>query len=431
MPIRVAFLTFYFEAWDALDEVWRIMAADPRFETQVFTIPRHLTGDAGFGGEDKASEFLDHHGVPHRRLRGLATGVAADAEADLAEFKAWAPDYVFVNYPWRRNYPPSFRPENLAAFTRVAYVPYYSLPLVNEPGETGVAGHLYEQRTHQVASLIFTQDAAALDAYAHTDRGNSHVHLTGSPKIDHLLRLANEGVGDWPIRAAAPGPNQPLAGRRFRLVWAPHHSYDNSWLNFGLFPEMHSQMLGLALRHPDIDFVLRPHPFLFGTMVERGLLTEEAMDNWLQDWNDLPNTAIHTDGDYASLFKATDLLITDGISFLGEYPLVTGRPTVFLEKPDHWEFSPLGELAAAANIRITEFAGLENLLDEIRTEGLPDYSEAVARLRAAASPYPGKAAARIVEIVATDAAAGTGLVDPDEVKTLAWEFRPGREPQLP
>ncbi|MEN9748674.1 MAG: hypothetical protein RLZZ603_1366, partial [Actinomycetota bacterium] len=411
------------EAWDALDEVWRLMAADPRFETTVISIPRKLTGDEGFGGEENVSAFLTTHDVPHLRFN------FEDSAEGLARLRELAPDYVFVNYPWRRNYPAGYRPETLAEFTRVAYVPYYSLPLVNEPGETGVASHLYEQRTHQLASLVFTLDAADLDAYARTDRGNGYVHLTGSPKIDHLLRLANEGVAEWPIAAPTPGPNRPNAGRRYRVVWAPHHSYDDSWLNFGLFSQMHAQMLQLALGHAEIDFVLRPHPFLFGTMVDRSLMTQQQLDAWLEDWNDLPNTAIHTEGDYASLFKATDLLLTDGISFLGEYPLVTGRPTVFLEKEGHWQFSPLGEIAADANIRLSDFGAFETLLDAIRTEGMPDYSEAIAKLRATASPYPGKAASKIVEIVASDAAAGTGLVDASQVKALAWEFRSGREPQ--
>ena len=30
------------------------------------------------------------------------------------------------------------------------------------------------------------------------------------------------------------------------------------------------------------------------------------------------------------MFKACDLMLTDGISFIGEFPLVTGKPAVFL-----------------------------------------------------------------------------------------------------
>jgi hypothetical protein len=123
-------------------------------------------------------------------------------------------------------------------------------------------------------------------------------------------------------------------------------------------------------------------------------------------------------------------MVTDGISFIGEYPLITGKPTVFLENPGHWQFSPLGELAAKANIRITSFDGFEALFDEIQTQGLPDYSEPIAKLRAAASPHPGQAAARIVDAVANDFAAGTPLVNKSLITEVAWEFRPGAEPQV-
>lgn len=409
MAIRVVFLTFYHEAWDALDEVYRLMAEDSRFEPTVIVIPRRLTGDAGFGGTEHTSSYLTQQGIPHQLFD------FEDSELGLKKLKEYAPDVVFINYPWQRNYQPAYRADRLVEFTRIAYVPYYSLPLVNEPGDIGVASHLYEQRSHQLASMVFTQDASMVAAYANTDRGNSYVHLTGTPKIDRLMRLAAEGTASW-----------PLPGRRFRIVWAPHHSYSPAWLNFGVFAQTHLQLLRLAVMHPEIDFVLRPHPFLFGTLVDRGVLSQAAMQHWLEDWNDLTNTAIHTDGEYASLFKATDLLITDGISFLGEYPLVTGRPGIFLENPGHWEFSPLGELAAAANVRISDFDQLEQLLDSIRTEGLPDLSVEIGRLKAAASPYPGQSARRIVEIVAGNAR--TKLVDPATVKTIPWERREGREP---
>ena len=423
MPIRVVFLTFYFEAWDALAQIWKLMVEDERFEPLVVTIPRKLTGDGEYT-DQAVHDFFESHGIPHERFD------YEDSLDGLARLRELAPDYVFLNYPWRRNYQPGYRAENLIPFTKVAYVPYFSLPLVNEPGETGVAGHLYRQRTHQLASLVFTQDAASIAAYADTDRGNGYVHLTGSPKIDALMNEAAAGWGSWPIAAVKPAAGAIAAPRKYRVVWAPHHSYGTGWLNFGIFSQMYQQMLRFARQHTDVEVVLRPHPFLFGTLVDRGVLTQKQMDDWLEDWRDLTNTAIHTDGSYAELFKACDLLVTDGISFIGEYPLVTGKPTVFLENPGHWEFSPLGQIAAAANIRLTNFDGFESLFEQIRTDGLPDYSEEIALLRKAASPYPGQAAKRIVDLVAEDYAAGTPLVDPTLIKQVAWEFRPEAEPQL-
>lgn len=401
----MVFLSFYIEAWDALAEIYQRMLEDPRFEPTVISIPRRLTGETEYSGEERVSEFYDNLGIEHLRFN------FEDSNVGLEKLRDLAPDYVFLNYPWQRNYQPGYRAEQLSEFTKVCQVPYYSFALVNEPGEDGVAPYLYTQRSHQLSSLIFTQDAAVVEAYSRTSRGNSHVHLTGSPKLDSLVSRA----------VATPHD-------RYTLVWAPHHSYSPHWLNFGTFASMHQQMLDFAKTHQDIDIVMRPHPFMFGTLVERNVIAEPELSRWLEDFNLLPNTRIETGGDFASLFMSCDLLLTDGISFIGEYPMITNRPAVFLENKDHWKFSPIGEIAVQANWRISDFAQFAERFDEIRKHGLGDYSAQIERLRQAASPYPGEAATRIVEIVASDFAAKTPLVKKSAITELAWEFGPDKEP---
>ncbi|CAB4677616.1 MAG: hypothetical protein F2660_00070 [Actinobacteria bacterium] len=404
-PIRVVFLSFYFEAWDALADIYRQMLADPRFEPTVISIPRRLTGETTYSGEDKVSALYDSVGVEHLRFD------FEDSAIGLAKLREIAPDYVFLNYPWQRNYQPNYRAEVLSEFTKVCQVPYYSFALVNEPGEDGVAPYLYTQRSHQLSSLIFTQDAAVVEAYSRTSRGNSHVHLTGSPKLDSLVSRAIATPRD-----------------RYTLVWAPHHSYSAHWLNFGTFASMYREMLDFAKSHQDIEIIMRPHPFMFGTLVDRQVVDESELNQWLEEFKALPNTSIETGGDFASLFLSSDLLLTDGISFIGEYPMITGKPAVYLENSERWKFSPIGEIAVQANWRIGSFAEFADRFDQIRAEGLGDYSAAIERLRKAASPYPGESAARIIEIVAGDFAAETPLVDKSTIKEVAWELGPDKEP---
>jgi len=406
-PIRVVFLSFYFEAWDALADIYRLMLADPRFEPTVISIPRRLTGETTYSGEEKVSEFYDSVGVEHLRFD------FEDSAIGLEKLRQLAPDYVFLNYPWQRNYQPNYRAEVLSEFTKVCQVPYYSFALVNEPGEDGVAPYLYTQRSHQLSSLVFTQDAAVVEAYSHTSRGNAHVHLTGSPKLDSL------------VSRAVAKPNT-----RYTLVWAPHHSYSSHWLNFGTFASMYREMLKFAKQHQDIDIIMRPHPFMFGTLVDRKVIDERDLDEWLREFKALPNTAIDAGGDFASLFLSSDLLLTDGVSFIGEYPMITGKPAVYLENPGRWKFSPIGEIAVAANWRIGSFAEFADRFGQIRAEGLGDYSAQIERLRQAASPYPGESAARIIEIVAADFAAETPLVNKSSITELAWEFGPDKEPLI-
>ncbi len=410
--IKVVILTFYYEAWDALADVWRLMSADERFDVTVVSIPRRFSGHLPFAEEDQVSAFLDSAGVPHERFDFV------DSFEGLERLKQMAPDYVFLNYPWQRNYQPGYRAELLSEFTKIAYVPYYSLPLVNEPGVSGVAPHLYNQRSHQLASLIFAPDQSIVDAFATTSRGNAHVHLTGSPKIDALVREVHDEPGRWPF----PGVDN------FRMVWAPHHSYSADWLNFGVFANVYRDMLHLARTTSELEIVLRPHPFLFSTLVDRQVIPEADLGLWLAEWDALPNATIDTDGDSAHLFKAADLFVTDGISFLGEYPLATGKPTVFMENRYHWDFSPLGEIVAKANVQVNTFEQFEMVFREVRHHGLPDYFAEIKRLRAAAQPFPGEAASRIVDIVAADFAAGTPLVDKSIITEIPWESRPEAEP---
>jgi hypothetical protein len=410
--IRVVFLVFYFEAWDALAGIHELMKADSQFDVTVISIPRRFSVDAPFGEEAEVSAFFDRAGVEHLRFN------FDDSFEGLGRLKQISPDYIFINYPWQRNYQPGYRVDELSEFTKVCYVPYYSAPLVIEPDQEGVAPHLYMQRSHQLASLVFTQDRNVHLAYSKTSRGNEHVYVTGTPKLDALVKKVSEGNKSWPLNNEG----------NFKIIWAPHHSFSPAWLNFGNFQQTFTDMLSFAQANPDVDLVLRPHPLMFRTLIDRDVIHEDVLKQWVAQWNELPNTAIDADGDVALLFGAADLMVTDGISFLAEYPLATNKPGVFFENPEHWPFSDLGELAANANIRVSDYGELLEVIHKVRSSGLPDYSLQISELRSSAQPFPGLASEKIVGVVKSDFATGTGLVDKTRVTEIPWENWPDAEP---
>ncbi|MEN9730756.1 MAG: hypothetical protein RL488_66 [Actinomycetota bacterium] len=393
--IRVAFLPLYTEAWDSLAEVYERMSKDERFEVGVFTIKRKLTGDPDFHGQQEAHEYLASKKVPNTML------------GSVEELKAFAPDYTFINYPWQRNYEEQYRAEELVKFTKLAYVPYFLLPMVTEPWDEGVAGHYYRQRSHQLASLIFTQDRNTKRAFGLTQRGDKYVKFTGSPKIDSMLKRARKV--------------KKVARSRYRIVWAPHHSYGPLWLNFGTFAQMHNEMLEFAQQNQDVDIVFKPHPFLLGTMTGRELMTQQQVDDWVAAWDALPNTTTNTDSDYVGVFVNSDMLICDGISFLGEYPLITGRPAVFIERADHWAFSPLGETIAKTTVRFKSFADFAAKFEKLRSEGLPDRTQQIENFMDEAIPFPRKAARKIIKAVVKDFAKQKPLIDASKVNETTWE----------
>jgi hypothetical protein len=142
---------------------------------------------------------------------------------------------------------------------------------------------------------------------------------------------------------------------------------------------------------------------MFGTLTSQGYMTEAQLSEWKGEWSALPNAAIDATSSYASLMLATDLMFTDGISFLVEYPLVTGRSPVFFEKPNHWAFNPLGEKAAAASIRVENFSDFESTLNKAIEWGLPSRASEIEALFSAAVPFAGQSADRILAILQSDA----------------------------
>lgn len=390
-PIRVVFLVFYFEAWDALDAIYRRMLADSRFEPLVITIPRKLTGYDKFRDEKKVSAFLDARGIEHERFR------FKKSKDGLARLKEIAPDYLFLNYPWQRNYKKNYQIDKLVEFTKVCYVPYFSTSLVQEPGESGVAPHQYTQPTHQLAHMVFLQDAdtkAAFDAHGRAE----HAFLTGTPKIDALLEARDAVQSFWPIVREHPVGDVP-----FKLIWAPHHTYADRWLNFGHFVDQCEPMLAYAQAHPEIDIVFRPHPFLFGTMTDREVMTQEQVDSWRSRWDALPNTFTDLGIHMPALLLASDAMLTDGVSFLAEYPLVTGRPAIFWEKPEHWDFSPLGLRAAETTVTVHSMSEVERAIEQAREGALPDRTAEIQNLVNAVRPQPHSAAEAIIDLIVKDA----------------------------
>jgi CDP-glycerol glycerophosphotransferase (TagB/SpsB family) len=244
--------------------------------------------------------------------------------------------------------------------------------------------------------MVFLQDADTKEAFDNNGRAD-HAFLTGTPKIDALLEAKDKVQPLWPIGRTLADGTKPM-----RVIWAPHHSYGPNWLNFGHFTNQKDSMLEYAKSHPEIDFVLRPHPFLFGTLTGRDLMTPEELSDWRMKWDSLPNTFTDVDGPFTSLALASDAMITDGVSFIAEYPLVTNKSVIFWEKPEHWEFSPLGKIAAETAHVASSMEDVVRALELTQAGKLMPKEAEIKALIKAVRPGKTTAAKAIVDLVLGD-----------------------------
>lgn len=324
---RALFLVHHIEAWDGYHELERAMRASADFEPIVASIPRHFHGSDGFTHEEEIHQSLLARGVPHIRLP------AHGQDEALRLVKAIDPDLVFRQSQWDADIPHDLATDRLT-FTRLCLVPYETMNLVqNVPGPDGVNSAV-DFPLHRAAWAVFcTNDLMLEMARRDGALAGRQFHVTGHPKADRI----RNAVPAWPVDHCA-------AGRRRRVVWSAHHSIGVGWSDFGTFPAMVEDMLAWAREAADTDFVFMPHPALLPyTHSPESPIPASQVASWMKEWEQLPNTALFTDGDYAPLLTASDLLVTDGLSMLVEYQLLQ-RPVVFVERPGHRPFTEIGEI---------------------------------------------------------------------------------------
>ena len=383
-PVRVLFLVHAIETWDSLMDIYEAMRAAPDFEPIVATLPRNYHGEKCiFEGELANHEGLRRLGVAHIRP-AAELSETGEAENALDIVKAVSPDIIFRQSPWDADFPAAFCAAALG-FARLCYVPYYGFNLLEHYNVKGDHCDLYaDQGFHRLCWRIYAEsDVTARRMQMGSARGGDNVVVAGHPKLDRLWNARERPA--WPI-VAADGV------RRFRVIWAPHHSIRGNWLGFGRFLQSYEAMLEWARQDANVEIVLKPHPALFAKLRdEPGLL-----DRFLHDWRVLPNTALVEGGDYGPLLAGSDAMLTDGISFLAEYQLFA-KPLVFLDSAHHSPFNAIGLEMLKAVCRVDDVASARVFLDEFRRTGNDPAAPARSDIIKTLLPYPGQAAQRVLE----------------------------------
>lgn len=134
---------------------------------------------------------------------------------------------------------------------------------------------------------------------------------------------------------------------RKRILVAPHHSVDggaNEILALSNFSRYADYFLEMADMHPGVDFVFRPHPFLFKVMSQDNQWGIARVERYIAAMKAKPNVIWSDGGDYFREFAESDACIQDCGSYLVEY-FYTKKPCCYmLKSPDDIEakFAPLG-----------------------------------------------------------------------------------------
>lgn len=290
----------------------------PLFKPQVVVIPdtRWLDTDPKPGMERCVKEL--------RRLCG--EGFVSMVEQD--ELGLWPDvleDAAVVCYP---------SPYDVSAFR---YNPHYSVGRDFLP--VGVNYGFYRS--------TYDRHIVACENYAYLWKAFFECDETMEEYAKYsVLKGANaEKVGYVKMDALASAVPEPHA--RKRILVALHHSVDggvNKELSLANFVRYADFFGALPDRYPEIDFVFRPHPFLFQIMSRPNLWGPERVEEYIAMLKAKSNVTWSDGGDYFREFAESDGCIQDCGSYLVEY-IYTGKPCCYMLKSPgdiDAKFAPLG-----------------------------------------------------------------------------------------
>lgn len=381
--ITVVFLVHNVATWDALHGIYEAMAASDDFVPTIITIPWNFEHERGniFDGEEDVHAAFVTMGLPHLRFD------FENQRQGLDILKSMRPDLLFRQAPWDRDIPDPYSVEELS-FTRLIYTDYGLgiLPLMLKDGLPWQPD--YDQDLHRKAWMLICSNEEQKKIYeSQTLHGGLRAVVTGYPKFDMLVRRG-QAASHWPIKGNR---------RRFRLIWAPHHSVLPRSFGFGTFHRVYKDILRWASNAPNIEFVLRPHPMLLESCAHR-LISKTELDAFLREWTSLDNTSLQTGGDYAPLLSASDAMLTDGISFLAEYQLFD-KPLIWLDSGCNVGFNAIGERVILGAYRVQRVQQAIELISEfirLKADPLQPLRRDVVRYL---MPFPGASCANVLNAI--------------------------------
>lgn len=304
----------------------------------------------------KLVDFLKQEKIPFQEVDAARV---ANVSAFLASVN---PDLIIRQSPWDNDLPEIFSSLNLSNYKTI-YIPYYTVDIVDFQ-QNGVDMELNQNFHLFCHKIYFPSQDLLLKAKQQFLGDTSGLKFLGNTKLEYITSQIS--------------PKQSDTQRPLHLLWAPHHSLNNEMLAFGTFDKHCMEMIRLAKKYPtQLHICLRPHPLLFAKLEQ---LDAPLCQTFKQEWQALPNTSIDEHWDYIPSFNWSDVLFTDGLSFLIEYPF-TNKPSIFMEAGNHKPFTLNGELGKACAYTISQAEEIEPLIQQALTQSLSAKTDEIIRLK--------------------------------------------------
>ncbi len=299
--IKIAFFVVLSSTF-ASEPLYKLMLEDDSFDPMIVIIP-----DITRGEENMFKNLNDSFITLSAKYKKVLNSYSP-SQKDFVDVASKF-DMVCTANPYDALTHPYYRIANLAKLPLLSfYIPY-------GPYVSNMYKHTLKGLEMLCLWRIFFEQKHTVEDYREVSaiQGNNAV-LCGSLKLD--------GLADVPV----------VERKRKKIILAPHHTvqkFEEFPLSISTFLDYYNFFLELPKIFEEIDFILRPHPLLFVTLVNKNIWTKEEVDNYIKTAESMENMSYQDGGDYFDTFINSDALIHDCGSFIIEY-MFTNHPPCYI-----------------------------------------------------------------------------------------------------
>lgn len=323
---NVAFVIAHIAMWSC-DVLYHLFASDPKFNPYiVLAYSTRRNNGADTDAFEKSKEWLVKQNLKFRTLD-------LDTPKKQCFEKMGKPKIVFYLTPYSNLLPEGCNLVYLPASVLTIYIPY-SFMLSDAPNKFTCPGMVNTWR-HFSDSAFYRKMLIS-----HDPLNERNTYFVGYPKMDIYYEPSEtDKKSIWKVH---PGADE----RKVKcIIYAPHHSLEGSEIctqHFSTFKENYLAFLEYAAANSlTTSWIFKPHPALRTTAVATGLFaSEKEYDGYLKKWDALPNAQVVEEATYYDIFKTSDAMILDSVSFIAEYQF-TQKPLLFLTK-ENQNFNEFG-----------------------------------------------------------------------------------------
>lgn len=309
-PIKVGFIGQYIPAWNKVEELYRAMLADDRFEPVIICVPLNISEHKLQNPESMENDTYEYY-----KKNGYNAVNALIGKDEWLDLKSLDLDYIFYQRPYDYHLPIQYVSGAVSRYSKICMV-LYAMVMVEEDLDICLKRDFFRN--------VYCYFADS-DYVAKVNRNNFKLpHLLGLQKSvccgnsisKNVLNKKDIQTDAW-----------DQIGGDFKVIWTPRWTTDLKLGGTNFF-EYKDFFLDFASKNKNASVMMRPHPLAFENFVRAGDMTQEEADLYKKTCEKMPNVEIDTRKDYITTMWKSDVLVGDISGILPEY-FIMNKPLVF------------------------------------------------------------------------------------------------------